>query len=173
MLPSCPFSNCVTPGISRRTHPEGEPCIYSDTLIQHTNMSMLEHCPKVASRNTIVPPTPLTMKLCQPPTDTMRCEASARSSLARALRMTEDQLSARIERYPGWRRNIQSWFRWRRHWTFFLLGCFPVLHSSWKSCPLSRATRSPARKQEKMQRRPGTGLFTVVQPPITIIKQMV
>ena len=29
MLPSCPFSStCVTPGISRHTHPEGEPCIY-------------------------------------------------------------------------------------------------------------------------------------------------
>ena len=28
MLPSCPFSTYVTPGISRRTHPEREPCIY-------------------------------------------------------------------------------------------------------------------------------------------------
>ena len=28
VLPSCPFSTCVTPGISRRIHPEGEPCIH-------------------------------------------------------------------------------------------------------------------------------------------------
>ena len=29
VLPSCPFSStCVTPGNSRRTHPEWEPCIY-------------------------------------------------------------------------------------------------------------------------------------------------
>ena len=28
MLPSCPFSTCVTPEIWRRTHPEGEPCRY-------------------------------------------------------------------------------------------------------------------------------------------------
>ena len=28
VLPSCPFSStCVTPGISRHTHPEEEPCI--------------------------------------------------------------------------------------------------------------------------------------------------
>ena len=26
VLPSCPLLACVTPGISRRTHPEGEPC---------------------------------------------------------------------------------------------------------------------------------------------------
>ena len=26
-LPACPFSNCVTPGISHHPHPEGEPCI--------------------------------------------------------------------------------------------------------------------------------------------------
>ena len=31
LLPSCPFSStCVTPGISRHTHPKGEPCIYMD-----------------------------------------------------------------------------------------------------------------------------------------------
>ena len=26
LLPACPFSTCVTPGISRHLHPEGEPC---------------------------------------------------------------------------------------------------------------------------------------------------
>ena len=32
VLPSCPFSStCVTPGILRRTHPEGEPCMYTQT----------------------------------------------------------------------------------------------------------------------------------------------
>ena len=34
MLPSCPFSSaCVTLGIPRHTHPEGEPCIYK---LKHT-----------------------------------------------------------------------------------------------------------------------------------------
>ena len=28
VLPACPFSTCVTPGISHYTHPEGEPCIH-------------------------------------------------------------------------------------------------------------------------------------------------
>ena len=33
VLPSCPFSStCVTPGIARRTHPEGEPFIYSEYI---------------------------------------------------------------------------------------------------------------------------------------------
>ena len=39
VLPSCPFSStCVTPGISLRTHPEGEPCMYIYCIYYYCNI---------------------------------------------------------------------------------------------------------------------------------------
>ena len=57
MLPSCPFSTCVTPGISRRTHPEGEPWIYMCILL-----GLFWLCPVVPGTWTVILHTAMNLR---------------------------------------------------------------------------------------------------------------
>ena len=114
VLPACPFSTCVTPGVSRNTHPEGEPCIINTTVSYQILPLLLSHCQLLDTMQSVVTghrTAPITLERKITPGDKTKTEGNTHNNGNKYISQTKikrwDQLTY-VPRYISYVKRVAA-----------------------------------------------------------------